>query len=77
MKSSLIFSFVSDEHLTLNIVINLPVTKQLYTIVGCSWNCIRLLIYGGVKLNCYLSLRMNNSITLWLAMISLLLVVFG
>lgn len=76
LKSSLIFSFVSDEHLRFNIVINLLVKIQLYAIVGCSWNCIRLLAYCGIKLNSYLRFIWNNSITLWISTVSILLVFF-
>lgn len=65
LKSSLIFSFASDKHLALNILINLSATKQLDVIIRCSWNCTRLLVYGTIKLNCYLRLIVNNSITLW------------
>lgn len=71
------YFLVSDEHLRLNIVINLPVKIQLYAIVGCSWNCIRLLVCGGIKLNSYLRFILNNSITLWISMVTILLVFFG
>lgn len=64
MKSSLVFSFASDKHLTLNIVMNLSVTKQLHVILRYGKNCTRLLLYGMIKLNCYLRLIVNNSIIL-------------
>lgn len=44
---------------------NLSATKQLHVAVRCSWNYTSLLVYGTIKLNCYLRLTVNNSMILW------------